>query len=157
MPITYEINQPEKLLITRAVGAIEDLEMQVCVDRIRHDARFNSELDQLGDYRGVTSTDRITIDFLREFGKRWQLAAGARRAYVAQSTETLAILRVLEVFSGSGGNRVRVFPAMEDAMKWLGRPATALLPQGASTGRSRRAQTTRPRRDFSDWSPDDSS
>ena len=122
VPITYEINQPEKLLVTRAVGAIEDHEMQACVDRIRHDARFNGELDQLGDYRGVTSTDRITIDFLRDFGKRWQLGAGARRAYVAQSTDVLAILRVLEVFSGSGGNRVRVFPAMDDAMKWLGRP-----------------------------------
>lgn len=144
VPIAYEINQSQKLLVTRAVGAIGDVDVQTCIDRIRRDARFSDELDQLGDYRGVTSTDDITVEFLRECGKQWQLAAGARRAYIAHSTATLGILRVLEVFIGWGTNHVRVFHTLEDALGWLGRSPTALLPAMALADGARH-QTARQR------------
>jgi hypothetical protein len=122
VPIDYAFNVRKKLLVTRAFGAISDRELQECVNRIRQDGRFSGDLDQMGDYRGVTSVDDVTIEFLRGFGQQWQLLPGARRAYVAESPDTLAILRVLEVFTSQGDNEVKVFQSIHDAWRWLGRP-----------------------------------
>lgn len=121
MPLTYEIDESRRLLITRGTGDITDADLFDCRDRISRDPRFRPDLDLLADYTGATSSRRVTTPALRHLAQHTLVPPGARGAYVAGGAATYGLMRMFMAFRKTNGERVEIFESVDDALAWLGR------------------------------------
>ena len=120
MPLSYEVDDEHRLVITTAwncVSADEALELQ---HKIRSDTRLSNDFFHLVDLTRLTSVD-IDVTTMTELAAR-QSFAKSRRAFVVGSNRLaygmarmfVALRRV------TGEDEMRVFEQRSEALRWLG-------------------------------------
>ena len=120
MPLSYEIDQEHRLVITTAsdiVSAHEALELQ---HEIRSDTRLTPDFLDLVDLTRLTSVD-VDINVMNELAARRSFAQ-SRRAFVVGSNKLafgmarmfIALRRV------TGDEQMQIFTDRKEALQWLG-------------------------------------
>jgi hypothetical protein len=121
MPLSYEIDEERKLVITTAwesVTAAEALEHQ---RQIGNDVRFNPDFSHLQDLTRITAVN-IDLTTMNELICQQLFSVKSRRAFVVGGnrlahglSRMLIALRIV-----TGQEQMRVFADRDEALQWLG-------------------------------------
>jgi hypothetical protein len=118
MPITYSLDQMNRVVRSRAWGMLSNDDLHSYYHKLIADVRFNRDFRELFDLSGVG-------DFLVETYLIAEVAAwpafqeGTRRAFVAVSDLAFGLSRMFATHADCVGQRVEVFRATRDAEEWL--------------------------------------
>ena len=120
MPLSYEIDQEHRVVITTAwetVSAEEAIQLQ---HDIRSDTRVNADFIHLVDLTRITSVD-IDMTTMTELAAR-QSFATSRRAFVVGSNKlAYGMARMLIAQRrGTGDEQMQAFAERNEALQWLG-------------------------------------
>jgi hypothetical protein len=120
MPLSYEIDEEHRLVITTAWEAVSAEEAIQLQDRIRSDTRVNPEFFHLVDLTRITSVD-IDMTTMTELAAR-QSFATSRRAFVVGSNKLAYGMARMFIAQrrGTGGEKMQVFAERNEALLWLG-------------------------------------
>jgi len=120
MPLSYEIDQEHRLVITTAwdiVSAHEALELQ---DEIRSDTRLTTDFLHLVDLTRLTSVD-VDINVMNELAARQSFAESRRAFFVGSNRLAYGMARMFVALRRvTGEEKMRLFEDREAALQWLG-------------------------------------
>jgi hypothetical protein len=120
MPLSYEIDEEHRLVITTAwetVTAEEAIQLQ---HDIRSDTRVNADFAHLVDLTRIKSVG-IDMATMTELAAR-QSFATSRRAFVVGSNRlAYGMARMFVALRrATGGEEMRIFVERNEALRWLG-------------------------------------
>jgi len=121
MPITYQLDRQNRLMVTRMSGRIEREEAFAYLDAILADPG-NESCDELIVLEEV-DLDAIGADDIRALARH--ASAGSRDeifrvAVVAPRDADFGIWRMFQSLRDLGDHRMAVFRSLEEARVWLG-------------------------------------
>ncbi len=119
MPISYDIDPNERLVISRLSGVVTNDEVQIHNRSLRTDPQFDPSYRQLIDLTGITEI-RITTDTVTTAAQNQYFTPGARRAFIATTDATFGLARMFALRAEAGGQTIEVFRDRAKAEKWLG-------------------------------------
>jgi hypothetical protein len=119
MPLSYEIDDQNKLLICNASGFVTLNEVIAYKQQLLNDPGFDSTYSQLVDLTRVTGTE-LTADQIRMQADTSIFSRGVRHALVGSSQLVFGFARMFEIVRGlRGENNIRVFRNRLKALAWL--------------------------------------
>jgi hypothetical protein len=119
MPLSYEIDKQNKLLVCTASGFVTLNEVIVYRQQLLDDPGFDSTYSELVDLTGVTGTE-LTADQIRMQAETSIFSPGVRHALVGSSELLFGLARMFEIVRGlRGENDIRVFRNRIEALTWL--------------------------------------
>lgn len=122
MPISYELDEDKKLILTVFHGDVSADELVRHTRAFINDARIDSQFSHLVDTSmtksiglhsdAIASISRITaaVEFLKD----------GKTAIVAEQDVAFALSRMYQSYSDMWKRNIEVFREMEDARRWLG-------------------------------------
>lgn len=119
MPITYEIDSEQRLVVTRIWGAATDDDVAEHNRSLRADPRFDPTYSQLADMSGVTEL-LVSTKVIQDTAHDQYFAAGARRAFVASGDAAFGLARMFALHAEGTGHTINVFRDRPSAEAWLG-------------------------------------
>lgn len=119
MPITFDINPSEHIVVMRAAGVLDDQSVNHVRASLRKHPDFDSSMVQLFDMR---SAGQITLSAgaVRALASGSIFDRGARRAFVVANDFQFGMSRMFSLYSESHAQRVEVFREVGSALLWLG-------------------------------------
>jgi len=126
MPITFDINPSDRIVVMRAVGVLDDHAVNLARASIRTHPDFDASMMQLFDMR---SAEQITLsaDAVRALASVSVFSRESRRAFVVRNDFQFGMARMFSLYSESHAQTVEVFREVEPALVWL---AGGALPEG---------------------------
>jgi hypothetical protein len=120
MPCECELDLEKRWVRARAWGVVTYDEVMAVRRKFTGDARFTPEFRQLYDGREVTRL-AITTSQVGELAMETIFGPGARRAFVAPSSETYSMMRLFQIYRGinAGKEQIGLFRTVEEAVAWL--------------------------------------
>jgi hypothetical protein len=120
MPLSYEIDEEHRLVITTAWGTVSAEEAIQLQHDIRNDTRLNADFFHLVDLTRLTSVD-IDMTTMAELAAR-QSFATSRRAFVVGSNKLAhGMARMfIALRRATGEEQMQVFAERNEALLWLG-------------------------------------
>jgi hypothetical protein len=120
MPLSYEIDQEHRLVITTAWETVSAEEAIQAQHDIRSDTRVNTDFFHLVDLTRLTSVD-IDMTTMSELAAR-QSFTTSRRAFVVGSNKlAYGMARMFVAMRrATGEEEMRIFVKRNEALEWLG-------------------------------------
>ena len=123
LKVRYSIDKHRRLIVTTAEGCVMFDDVRGHQDRLLVDPDFDVGFDQLIDTTAVTRFD-ISADEARILAERRIVSPESRRAFVATAPHIFGLGRMMEIYHERLEYAdVEVFDSMDEALKWLERPA----------------------------------
>src|SRR5206468_766239 len=119
VPISYDIDPNERLVVSRLSGVVTNDEVQIHNSSLPTDPQFDPSYRQLIDLSGITEI-RITTDTVTTAAQNQYFTPGTRRAFVATSDATFGMARMFAMRAEAGGQTIEVFRDRKKAENWLG-------------------------------------
>ena len=124
MPISYQINKQESLIISRHDGEISDKELIDTYDGLFQNDDAKKCLKILVDLRATMSTER-SADALRTIADRVRIFHGnsperTKTAIIAPRDLSFGLSRMYEAYSDEDHEEVMVFRDAQKALHWIG-------------------------------------
>ena len=124
MPIDYDIEEEQKLVIARGSGIVVANEILKHMDELAADERYVAPMKKLVDYSLVEHLRLSEEDAWQIVRKRTELSdrfRDERTAFISPDDATFAATRVHEsLMNMTEANTVVVCRTFEDAVRWLG-------------------------------------
>ncbi len=120
MPVTYEIDVPQRLVNTIVVGKVTPVEMSAYQQQLKVDPAFLPDFDGLIDFTAAEPFEGTGED-IRRLVEEMPFNPGTRRAYIASIDLHFGLSRMAQVFAESKGLVCEVFRDRADALRWLER------------------------------------
>lgn len=123
MPITYRIDEREKLVITTIRGRIDEAEVRAHAAATARDPRVQACPRALVDIAAdvETSVGSGVVSELSMTSTATEEPPGRKVAVIAPTDSTYGLARVFQGFrTGTGGGEVEVFRTRAEAVAWLG-------------------------------------
>ena len=124
MPITYQLNPDERLVILVHAGVVTDDEFMSFYEALFEDTRFDESFNLLVDLRRAESSVRsaaILNKFANFIRRQYESSTAAPKvAVVAPEDISFGLARMYEAFSKEVPWEFEVFRAIEAALAWLG-------------------------------------
>jgi len=117
MPASYHIDRANRLVLSRAEGAVTDDDLISHIARLRADADFDPTYDQVFDLLGVGKVE-ITFNGIRRAVAESAFKPGVRRAFVTERPVLIGLVRMFEQMRRDP-QHIRVFATAEQAQAWL--------------------------------------
>ena len=119
MPLTYEVDEEHRLVITTACGAVSAEEAIQLQHDIRSDTRVNADFFHLVDLTRITSVG-VDMTAMTELAAR-QSFATSRRAFVVGSNKlAYGMARMfIALRSATGEEPMQRFAERSEALHWL--------------------------------------
>jgi len=119
LPVSYLIDQNQRLVVSRLSGTVTQTEVFEHNRTLRADPDFNPGYRQLVDCTGVTevllSTTTINAVSHSQF-----FTPGTRRAFIATSDLAFGLARMFALSAEASGQTIEVFRERRVAEEWLG-------------------------------------
>jgi hypothetical protein len=119
LPITYEIDPEQKLVVTRIWGAATEDEVAEHNRSLRTDPQFDPHYRQLADLNGITEI-LVSTKVIEDTAHDQYFAPGVRRAFVASADTAFGLARMFALRAESMGQTIHVFRDRAAAEAWLG-------------------------------------
>ena len=119
MPISYEIDPNQRLVISRLSGVVIDDEVRNHNERLRTDPQFDPNYRQLIDLTGITEV-LVATPTVTAAAQDQYFTPGSRRAFVASTDTTFGLARMFALRAEAGGQTIEVFRDRKKAEEWLG-------------------------------------
>ena len=123
MPITYRIDEREKLVVTTIRGRIDEAEVRAHAAVTARDPRVHACARALIDIGSdvETSVESGVVSELSMTPTPTDEPPGRKIAVIAPTDSTYGLARVFQGFrTGTGGGEVQVFRTRAQAEAWLG-------------------------------------
>jgi hypothetical protein len=123
MPISYQIDEARRLVLTTASGVLTDDDILQLKARLVEGPRWKPGMKELSDVRSIerleVSTDGVQQMMLRD--ERDATTLGSYRlAIVVAHQVVYSMARMYQMLTEHAVPNVRVFRDMEEAKGWLG-------------------------------------
>jgi hypothetical protein len=119
LPISYAIDQKQKLVVSRLWGTVTEDEIHGHNSNLRSDPDFVPNYRQLVDMTAVkgplVSSKTINETSLDQF-----FSPGTRRAFVATDDGVFGLARMFALRAEGLGQVIEVFRDLRKAQEWLG-------------------------------------
>ena len=119
MPASYTIDKTRRLVLSTAAGPFNDGDAMAHMLSLTSDPDFDPTFRQLYDLREVTSSE-LSGDEMRAGAMMNPWNKGARRAFVCDQDVMFGLARMFEMLTDQGGDQIKVFREIPDALAWLG-------------------------------------
>jgi hypothetical protein len=119
MPITYEIDPDQRLVITSIWGPATEDDVAEHNRSLRTDPRFDPTYRQLADMSGVTEL-LVSTKVIQDTAHDQYFAPGSRRAFVASDDAAFGLARMFALHAEGMGQTIHVFRDRASAEAWLG-------------------------------------
>jgi hypothetical protein len=120
LPITYDIDDGERLVTSRLWGAVTEDEVYGHNQTLRTDPRFNPGYRQLVDLTGITEI-KVSTNMINDTARDQFFTPGVRRAFVASDDAVFGLARMFALQAEGDGQTIEVFRDQRKAEEWLGR------------------------------------
>jgi len=119
MPVSYEIDKEECLIVCTATGVCTLADVVRFREQLRADPDFDPTFCQLVDATGMTRAE-VSPEQVRSLAEQSPFSVNSRRALVAGNDLGFGLLRVYEIVRGlRGDTQVQVFRNRAAALEWL--------------------------------------
>ena len=118
MPVSYYIDAARGVVFTTFRGDVTLEEVGAVRNALRDDPDFRPTLNQLNDFRAVTTT--MSAENIGRLARMTPFGKGSRRAIVVESDLLFGLSRMYELSGKEGGAMVEVFKDVQEARTWLG-------------------------------------
>ena len=122
MPIDYDIDETQGLVVAKGSGVITPDEVVAHLDELAADSRYQPPMKKLIDYREVTNM-RYTEDDTWAVARKKEhtdFFKDERCAFVSPGDATFATTRVHQTLANKTNDNTAVFRTYEEAVEWLG-------------------------------------
>jgi hypothetical protein len=124
MPCSYTILPESRFVYTRGWGVVTDAMILAQARALGSDPRFQPSFAHFYDLREAEIA--FTSEGVREVALASPFGAGARRAFVSGSSDSLfGMVRMYEILREPSPDKIEVFRTVEEALRWLGASAPA--------------------------------
>ena len=119
MPITFDINPSDRIVVMRAAGVLDDHSVNLVRAEIRKHPDLDPSMVQLFDMR---SAEQITLsaDSVRALAAGSIFGSRSRRAFVTGNDFQFGMARMFSLYSETHAQTVEVFREVDSALLWLG-------------------------------------
>lgn len=122
MPINYDIDEKEKLIVATGSGIVTGKEVQEHLESLANDDRYKAPMKKLVDYSTIDSI-RISQDeadtIAQIKNKHIGTFAGEKCAFVSPGDLTYGTARVHQALIDSTDINTQVFRNIKEAKEWL--------------------------------------
>jgi hypothetical protein len=120
MPFNYSIDVARRVIISDASGEVAASELLDHQNRLMRDPDFDPTFSQIADFSAVTRV-YVESEDIRNLATRNFFAPGARRCFVAPTSEIFGLARMFQLFREVSGGKeeLRVFRNRKEAILWL--------------------------------------
>ncbi len=122
MPITYEIDREQNLIVTTASGTLTDDDVLGLKARLVQDKHFKPGMRELSDIRNIDRLD-VTPAGVRAMVKQDRddavIVSSHRLAIVLSDDVAFGMARMYQMLTESTMDDVGVFRDIEEAKSWL--------------------------------------
>ena len=119
MPVSYLIDQNQRLVFSHLSGTVTETEVHEHNRTLRTDPAFNPRYRQLVDCTGVTEILLGTAT-ISAISRDQFFAPGTRRAFIATSDTAFGLARMFALRADGSGQTIEVFRERRVAEEWLG-------------------------------------
>jgi len=119
MPVSYTIDQNQRLVFSCLSGAVTEPEVHEHNRTLRADPDFNPRYRQLVDCTGVTEI-LLGTPTINAVSQDQFFAPGTRRAFIAISDLAFGLARMFALRAECSGQTIEVFRERRAAEEWLG-------------------------------------
>jgi hypothetical protein len=119
MPVSYTIDQNQRLVVSCLSGAVTETEVHEHNRSLRADRDFNPSYRQLVDCTGVTEI-LLGVATINVVSQHQFFAPGTRRAFIATSDVAFGLARMFALRAECSGQTIEVFRERLVAEEWLG-------------------------------------
>ena len=123
MPIRYDIDHQNRLVLTVASGVLTDSELLEHKRKLSRDQEFEAGMAELSDVRGVDQLD-VTPEGVRTFVAQDAKDAARFRDYklaiVASEDLVFGMARMYQTLTANNNSNVAVLRSIAQARAWLG-------------------------------------
>ena len=113
MPITYDIDKKQRLVVSRLWDVVTNDEVDKHNRSLRSDPDFDPSYRQLIDLSGITEI-RVTTPKVTATAH-----PGTRRAFFAPADAAFGLARKFATHAEAGGQTIEVFRDRKKAEEWL--------------------------------------
>lgn len=128
MPITYKIDEVEKLVVTTVVGRISEAEVRAhaaAAERDPHVAACDRSIVDITASAEPSFDGSVISELAMTAQGLGHLLSARKVALIAPKDAAYGLARVFQGFrEGTGGGEVKVFRSRLEAETWLGLPPT---------------------------------
>ncbi len=118
MPLTYQIDKANKVLICEVSGSLTADDVRNLRIELRNDPEFAPDLSILFDMLDVTDF-QISSSELQALAGETPMSKTSKRAYVTLTDFDFGMLRIFATYSDAEPDRFQVFHDTGEARKWL--------------------------------------
>jgi hypothetical protein len=140
MPVSYRIDQAQRLVYSRGWGAVNEAELTSHAQSLRIDPAFNPDFGQIVDFTEVT---RLGASYrsIRALARLVPFSRSARRVAVIQRDLYYGIIRMYELLLETAEGRITAVRTLDAAYELFGvppgqRPASTAAPDRVFDGGS---------------------
>lgn len=124
MPITYRIDEGQKLVVTTVVGRISEAEVRAHAASAERDPRVHAcdrSIVDITESAAPSFDGRVISELAMTAQGLGELLSVRRVALIAPTDASYGLARVFQGFrEGTGGGEVQVFRNRPEAEAWLG-------------------------------------
>ena len=122
MPADYTIDAERGVVFSRGTGVFTHADFIGHMTRLGKEKWFQPGFNHLVDCRSITQM-KLTGGEIEELAKRSLFAANSKRAFVVANGVQFGLSRMFATYRKiHGGQEVRVFTELREALSWLGLP-----------------------------------
>jgi len=118
MPVDYEINKQDDVVLTYPSGLVTTHEVRVFRAALKADPAFRSNMKQLVDARGVERFE-LTSDEIAELTLTDPFTRDALRTFVAPNDEVFGLVRMYELYANLPPECFKVVRSVGEAYAWI--------------------------------------
>ena len=118
MPLTYQIDKANKVLICDVSGSLSADDVRNLRIELRNDPEFAPDMSILFDMIDVTDF-QISSSELEFLAGTTPMSKTSKRAYVTRTDGDYGMLRIFATYSDAEPDRFQVFRDIGEARKWL--------------------------------------
>ena len=122
MPTDFTIDPEHHLVISRGSGVFTHADYLDHMSRVGADPKFRPDFNQLVDCRAISQMD-LSGGEISDLAGRSVFGDLSHRAFVVSSEVQFGLTRMFATYREmKGGQEIRVFRTMPEALSWLGLP-----------------------------------
>jgi len=118
VPITYDIDKQQRLVVSRLWDVVTNDEVDDHNRTLRTDPDFDPSYRQLIDLSGITEI-RITTPKVTATAQDQYFTPGTRRAFFAPEDVAFGLARMFATRAEAAGQKIGVFRDRKKAEEWL--------------------------------------
>jgi hypothetical protein len=127
MPYSYFIDLDRDVVFSRIWGTLTDDDIVAHAESLKADPRFDPELNQVIDMRGLSDL-QVTSHGVRRLAQLVPFRPDARRAFVVGTGQAEQLSRVLFNYTKAGVDQYTLFRDLPHAMELVGLDPGTLWP-----------------------------